>query len=168
MEKNNHMWTAWLSPGTEVIRIQRWNCFTFRDSQNRYSINYSVWEIQLMMFAVYNQFQPFPGLELIPDRIHALSWHGDSFTKCWPPDGCSRDLDGGETFSISENAAVPVLPSFSNPRDIDLIKLEFSMEEKCHYYPKTTSFWRNNDVINSRDLTAPGGLMQTWISSGDH
>ena len=114
-----------------------------------------------MMFTVYNQFQPFPGFELIPDRIHAISWHGDSFTKCWPPDGCSRDLDGGETFSISENAAVPVLPSSSNPRDIDLIKLEFSMEEKCHYYLKTTTFLRNNGVINSRDLTAPGGLMQT-------
>ena len=43
-------------------------------------------------------------MELIPDRIHAISWHGDSFTKCWPPDGCSRDLDGGETFSISVRA----------------------------------------------------------------
>ena len=33
-----------------------------------------------------------------------ISWHGDSFTKCWPPDGCSRDLDGGETFNISESS----------------------------------------------------------------
>ena len=48
----------------------------------------------------YQFIWPFPGLELIPDRIRAISWHGDSFTKCWPPDGCSRDLDGGETFSI--------------------------------------------------------------------
>ena len=67
-----------------------------------------------MMFPVYNciiflvwmQYQfiwPLSGLELIPDRILAISWHGDSFTKCWPPDGCSRDLDGGETFSISHD-----------------------------------------------------------------
>ena len=88
-----------------------WTWFTSRESQNSHSINYSFGEIQLIMFPVYNciiflvgiQYQfiwPFPGLELIPDRIHAISWHGDSFTKCWPPDGCSRDLDGGETFSI--------------------------------------------------------------------
>ena len=51
----------------------------------------------------YQFIWPFPGLELIPDRIRAISWHGDSFTKCWPPDGCSRDLDGGETFSISRS-----------------------------------------------------------------
>ena len=50
---------------------------------------------------LFTYYDPFSGLELIPDRIHAISWHGDSFTKCWPPDGCSRDLDGGETFSIS-------------------------------------------------------------------
>ena len=89
-----------------------WTWFTSRESQNSHSINYSFGEIQLIMFPVYNciiflvgiQYQfvwPFPGLELIPDRINVISWHGDSFTKCWPPDGCSRDLDGGETFSIS-------------------------------------------------------------------
>ena len=37
-----------------MIRIQKWNCFTSRDSQNSYSINHSVWEIQLMMFPVHN------------------------------------------------------------------------------------------------------------------
>ena len=66
-------------------------------------------EIQLMMFSVYNLHyffsslntvsdDPFPCLEFIPDRIRVISWHDYSFTKYWPPDGCSRDLDGGETF----------------------------------------------------------------------
>ena len=83
-----------------------------------------------MMFAVYNciiflvwmQYQfiwPLSGLELILDRIHAISWHGDSFTKCWPPDGCSRDLDGGETFSIflvTAARSASCLDCFSSPR----------------------------------------------------